>query len=170
MPQVALVYGSFLEGNSKRDIDTIFDSKPAGLDVSAPIEGNAFEFNSLKDTKAIVISCSSMNGFPAAGFHEFAKHLFEAANTNPGCLSHLSHAVYGNGDPDYEGVSYHNLYFTCISLVTFFTHPWSVSSLSLSQASAPNNPLPFMSDIHEHAPLHGPPARKGGLEAHFRPR
>merc|ERR1711935_526524 len=76
-PQVALVYGSFVEDNS-------------------------IDFDSLKDLKALVLCCSSRLGHPPPGFHEFARHLWEAANTNPGCLSHLSHCVYGNGDPEYE--------------------------------------------------------------------
>merc|ERR1712028_45952 len=101
-PQVALVYGSFLEDNSIRDINTIFDLKPDGVEVLEPVEGNSFDFDSLKDLKGLVICCSTRLGHPPPGFHEFAKHLWEAANTNPGCLSHLSHCVYGNGDPEYE--------------------------------------------------------------------
>jgi hypothetical protein len=50
-PNVALVYGSFFMGDSERDINTIKDKFPKieGLEVAAPVTGDAFDFNSLKD-------------------------------------------------------------------------------------------------------------------------
>ena len=96
MAKVALVYGSFVEDNSIRDINTIFETKIDGLDVAEPVEGNSFDFNSLADMKAIVICCSSRLGFPPPGFQEFARQLLLAATSNPGCLSHLTHGVPRN--------------------------------------------------------------------------
>lgn len=102
-PNVALVYGSFFMGDSVRDAQTIFDHFPKtpGLELAAPVEGNDFDFNSLKDYKFLVICTSSQYGMPPPNFKEFAHQLLLAAETNPGCLSHLQHAVYGNGDDTY---------------------------------------------------------------------
>jgi sulfite reductase alpha subunit-like flavoprotein len=105
-PNVAFVYGSFFMGDCERDIKVIRDSFPkilglTGLAVAEPVEGNAFDFNSLKDCKVLVICTSSQIGFPPPNFRDFAHSLLQAANTNPGCLKHLRHAVYGNGDETY---------------------------------------------------------------------
>jgi len=102
-PNVALVYGSFFMGDCERDIQTIFKGFPKvpGLEVAEPIEGNAFDFNSLKDYKFLILCTSSQYGMPPPNFKEFAHQLLLAAETNPGCLSHLHHAVYGNGDDTY---------------------------------------------------------------------
>jgi sulfite reductase alpha subunit-like flavoprotein len=102
-PNVALVYGSFFMGDCERDIQTIFKGFPniPGLELAEPIEGNAFDFNSLKDYKFLIICTSSQYGMPPPNFKEFAHQLLLAAETNPGCLSHLHHAVYGNGDDTY---------------------------------------------------------------------
>jgi len=102
-PNVALVYGSFFMGDSERDIKTIFNAFPKipGLEVAAPVEGNAFDFNSLKDLQYLVVCTSSQYGMPPPNFKEFAHQLLLAAETNPGCLSHLQHTVYGNGDETY---------------------------------------------------------------------
>jgi len=103
---VALVYGSFFMGDSERDINTIKESFPkalrlTGLEVAEPVEGNAFDFNSLKDCRVLVVCTSSQYGFPPPNFRDFAHALLVAATTNPGCLSHLRHVVYGNGDDTY---------------------------------------------------------------------
>merc|ERR1719163_901677 len=101
---VAVVYGSFFMGDSKRDAQDILDSFPkeTGLSCSAaPIEGNAFDFNNLKDTKFLVVCTSSMYGNPPKNFWEFYFHL-KAASENPAKpLQGLQHAVYGNGDETY---------------------------------------------------------------------
>jgi len=102
-PNVALVYGSFFMGDSERDIGTIHKAFPKidGLEVAEPITGDNFDFNSLKDCKFLIVCTSSQYGFPPKNFGAFAHHLLTAAKTNPGCLSHLQHAVYGNGDETY---------------------------------------------------------------------
>lgn len=102
-PNVALVYGSFFMGDSERDIATIHSEFPKieGLEVAAPVDGNSFDFNSLKDCKFLIVCTSSQYGFPPKNFGVFAHHLLTAASKNPGCLSHLQHAVYGNGDETY---------------------------------------------------------------------
>merc|ERR1712066_1205477 len=40
-------------------------------------------------------------GMPPPEFKDFAHHLLTAATKSPGCLKHLQHAVYGNGDETY---------------------------------------------------------------------
>jgi len=103
-PNVALVFGSFFMGDSRRDSEDILKAYPSdcGMSVSpAPIEGNAFNFNNLKDTKFLVVCCSSMYGNPPKNFWEFYFHL-KAASENPKKpLAGLQHAVYGNGDETY---------------------------------------------------------------------
>jgi len=102
-PNVALVYGSFFMGDSERNIKDIRDGFPGidGLEVAEPLEGNAFDFNTLRDCKLLVVCTSSQYGMPPPNFKEFAHQLLLAASGNPGCLSHLQHAVYGNGDDTY---------------------------------------------------------------------
>lgn len=107
MANVALVYGSFHEGNCIKDIQAIHAAFPqvlrlTGLDVQEPVEGAQFDFNSLKAVKVLIICTSSKLGFPPPNFQAFAYQLLLAANTNPGCLSHLRHAVCGNGQEMYE--------------------------------------------------------------------
>merc|ERR1712178_501544 len=101
---VAVVFGSFFMGDSRRDSEDILKAYPSdcGMSVSpAPIEGNAFNFNNLKDTKFLVVCCSSMYGNPPKNFWEFYFHL-KAASENPKKpLAGLQHAVYGNGDETY---------------------------------------------------------------------
>lgn len=69
------------------------------LRLYEPIAGNRFDFDSLKETDALVLSTSSWFGFPPPEMRDFAHQLLLTAETNPGCLSHLQHAVWGNGDP-----------------------------------------------------------------------
>jgi len=101
---VAVVFGSFFMGDSKRDSGDILECKPSDMKMSvnsAPIEGNAFDFNNLKDTKFLVVCTSSMYGNPPKNFWEFYFHL-KAASENPNKpLAGLQHAVYGNGDETY---------------------------------------------------------------------
>lgn len=103
MANVALVYGSFFMGDSERNINDIKNGFPniEGLTVAAPLEGEQFDFNSLKDMKFLVVCTSSQYGMPPPNIKEFTHQLLLAATTNPGCLSHLQHAVYGNGDDTY---------------------------------------------------------------------
>jgi hypothetical protein len=102
-PNVALVYGSFFMGDCERDIKTIQEAFPGieGLEVAAPVTGNDFNFDSLKDCKMLIVCTSSTYGFPPKNFGDFAHHLLTAATKHPGCLSHLKHVVYGNGDETY---------------------------------------------------------------------
>jgi len=102
-PNVALVYGSFFMGDSERNIQDIQKGFPNinGLEIAQPVEGNKFDFNTLKDTKLLVVCTSSQYGMPPPNIKEFIHQLLIAAETNPGCLSHLQHAVYGNGDETY---------------------------------------------------------------------
>ena len=59
---VAIVYGSFFMGDSKRDAEGIHASNPedTGMSVGGIVTGNEFDFNSLKDTKFLVVCTSSM--------------------------------------------------------------------------------------------------------------
>jgi len=101
---VAVVFGSFFMGDSKRDADTICGAYPSDSSLSisaAPIEGNDFNFNNLKDTKFLVVCTSSMYGNPPKNFWEFYFHL-KAASENPKKpFTGMQHAVYGNGDETY---------------------------------------------------------------------
>merc|ERR1711904_319620 len=72
-----------------------------GLEVAEIKSGDDFDFNSLKDMKLLIVCTSSQYGFPPKNFGKFAHHLLTAASTSPGCLSHLQHCVYGNGDETY---------------------------------------------------------------------
>lgn len=102
-PNVALLHGSFFMGDCERDIAVIKDAFPgiSGLEVAAPVSGNDFKFDTLKDCKLLIVCTSSTYGFPPKNFGAFAHHLLTAATKYPGCLSHLQHAVYGNGDETY---------------------------------------------------------------------
>lgn len=75
-----------------------FDSTEAEFRISNPIEGDRFDFESLADTDYLVVSTSSCLGFPPSNFVDFSHQLKLAAATNPGCLGHMRHAVWGNGD------------------------------------------------------------------------
>jgi hypothetical protein len=71
---------------------------PKELAVCKPLDGNKFEFDSLSNTQLLILCTSSQNGFPPFNMVEFAHQLLLAAETGPvGCLSHLRHAVWGNG-------------------------------------------------------------------------
>ena len=100
---VAVVFGSFFMGDSERDAKDILNVMPNG-DLEKPssiVAGNDFNFNSLKNTKFLVVCTSSMYGNPPKNFWEFYYHL-KAASENPNKpLKGLQHAVYGNGDETY---------------------------------------------------------------------
>jgi hypothetical protein len=100
---VAVVYGSFFMGDSESDAKTIVNNFPScDLDAPAqPFTGNDFNFNSLKNTKYLVVCTSSMYGNPPKNFWEFYYHL-KVASENPNKpLKGLQHCVYGNGDETY---------------------------------------------------------------------
>jgi sulfite reductase alpha subunit-like flavoprotein len=101
---VAVVYGSFFMGDSKRDAADILAAYPkdCGLSINeAAIEGNNFNFDHLKQTKFLVVCSSSMYGNPPKNFWQFYFHL-KAASENPNKpLKGLQYAVYGNGDETY---------------------------------------------------------------------
>jgi sulfite reductase alpha subunit-like flavoprotein len=104
---IAVVYGSFQKGDCERDAKTIHQKFPpllqlTGYDVYDPIDGNEFDFDLMKDIKVLVVCTSSKLGLPPPNFLVFAQHLLKAARTNPGCLSHMRHAVCGNGQEMYE--------------------------------------------------------------------
>lgn len=102
-PVVSIVYGSFDKGYSQHDANKMYkqwQSGSYGLRVLPPQSGAEFEFDSLKDTDVLVVCCSSQTGFPCDNFAEFAHQLMLVSETGEeGCLSHLQHAVWGNGDP-----------------------------------------------------------------------
>jgi len=101
---VAVVYGSFFMGDSKRDAADIISAYPkdCGMTINEEaIEGNSFNFDHLKQTKFLVVCSSSMYGNPPKNFWEFYFHL-KAASENPNKpLKGLQYAVYGNGDETY---------------------------------------------------------------------
>jgi sulfite reductase alpha subunit-like flavoprotein len=101
---IAFVYGSFHKQNCVRDVKIIHELLPKDLGLAAtdPVEGNAFDFDSLKDVKVLVVCTSSKLGFPPENMLSFAHHLLTAAKTNPGCLSHLRHVVCGSGQVMYK--------------------------------------------------------------------
>lgn len=103
-PNVALVYGSFFMGDSERDIGTIYKTFPGceGFKVAEPVSGENFDFDMLKDCKLLILCTSSQLGYPPKNFEKFAHNLLTAATKHPGCLSHLQHAVFGNGDETYH--------------------------------------------------------------------
>ena len=105
---VALVFGSFFMGDSRRDSAAIAGAFPADAAAAAgisgpptPIEGNSFDFNSLASTKYLVVCTSSMYGNPPKNFWEFYYHLKQASENPQKPLKHLQHCVYGNGDETY---------------------------------------------------------------------
>ena len=59
----------------------------------------------LRTRSYLVLSTSSQNGFPPGNFVDFAHQLLLAAETapEPDFLSHMQHAVWGNGDPRWLG-------------------------------------------------------------------
>jgi len=101
------VYGSFTpQGNTIRDVHEIHEllSRVPSFNVATPTDGTSFDFNllaekSTNDRQLLIIATSSMFGQPPQNFTPFAHNLLLAADTNPGCLAHLHHAVWGTGDP-----------------------------------------------------------------------
>ena len=97
--KVALVYGSFHQGNSERDIKHIRSSFPGCdlLNVTEPTAGNDFKFNTLRKYNFLIVCTSSRYGMPPANFVQFAQQLFLASKDPSKPLKHLQHAVFGNG-------------------------------------------------------------------------
>jgi hypothetical protein len=100
---VAVVFGSFFMGDSESDAKMIVKLFPkCDLDAPAqPFTGNDFNFNSLKNTKYLVVCTSSMYGNPPKNFWEFYYHLKQASENPNKPLKGLQHTVYGNGDETY---------------------------------------------------------------------
>ena len=61
-------------------------------------DGDEFDFDSLASCSHLVLATSSCLGHPPHNLSGFAHQLLLAGETAPGCLSHLQHAVWGNGD------------------------------------------------------------------------
>lgn len=100
--RVAIVYGTFDCGKSAEDAQILLDyvqqqHPDLKLDVSVS-SGDEFDFDSLTQVSHLVLSTSSWFGHPPLGLRDVAHQLLLTAETAPGCLSHLQHAVWGNGD------------------------------------------------------------------------
>jgi flavocytochrome c len=100
---IAVVYGSFFMGDSERDGASIVDSFPGIEGLAAPkaVTGNDFDFNSLANTKYLIVCTSSMYGNPPKNFWQFYYHLKAASLNGAQPLKGLKYAVYGNGDETY---------------------------------------------------------------------
>ena len=98
--RVSIVYGTFCNGSSRLDAQAIAASATASrLRFRVNVEdGAAFDFDGLRDTAFLLVSTSSWLGMPPANLAGFAQQLLLAAETHPGCLAHLQHAVWGRGD------------------------------------------------------------------------
>jgi sulfite reductase alpha subunit-like flavoprotein len=100
---VAVVFGSFFMGDSESDAKTIVKNFPT-CDLTPPTQsftGNDFNFNSLKNTKYLIVCTSSMYGNPPKNFWEFYYHLKQASENPNQPLKGLQHTVFGNGDETY---------------------------------------------------------------------
>jgi len=93
------------EDGDSFDMDSLIDRNNTG-EVSAATASTA-ETGPLAKTAGaptmLVVSTSSWNGYPPANLVNFSHQLKLASVTNPGCLSHLTHAVWGNGDERWWG-------------------------------------------------------------------
>jgi flavocytochrome c len=100
---IAVVVGSFFMGDSERDAATIVDAFPGINGLAAPkaVAGNDFDFNSLANTKYLIVVTSSMYGNPPKNFWQFYYHLKAASLNGAKPLKGLKYAVYGNGDETY---------------------------------------------------------------------
>ena len=97
---VTIVYGSFECGQAVAAAKEIRSLAPSNLHVREPQSGDEFDFDTLKDTRYLIVCASSQNGFPPANLTDFMHQLCLAADTaEPDCLNHLRHAVWGEGDP-----------------------------------------------------------------------
>ena len=56
------------------------------------------DFDSLTEVSHLVLSASSWFGHPPPNLTDFAHQLLLTAESAPGCLSHLQHTVWGNGN------------------------------------------------------------------------
>lgn len=100
--RIAIVYGTFDCGNSAEDAEIMLDyvqQRHPDLAPSVQVtSGEEFDFDSLTQVSHLVLSTSSWFGHPPHGLIDFAHQLLLTSETAPGCLSHLQHAVWGNGD------------------------------------------------------------------------
>jgi len=107
---VGIVYGSFTQhATAIRDAWEIYEAlngakvsnDSAILSVREPLSGDDFDIDSLdkNETDVLIVSTASQFGMPPQNFARFCQEMLLAARTNPGCLSHLHHAVWGAGDP-----------------------------------------------------------------------
>lgn len=134
------MYGSFFMGDSERDAAAIHACFPEDTGLKAPVapvEGNEFDFDSLAVSKFLVVCTSSMYGNPPANFWKFYSHL-KAASMNPNKpLSHLQHAVYGNGDE-----TYYDTYMNVPRMVdTLLERAGSTRFYARGETSEPHAPL-----------------------------
>jgi len=69
------------------------------LSVRKPLSGEDFNIDSLdkSETDVLIVSTASQFGMPPQTLARFCQELSLAARTNPGCFSHLHHAVWGVG-------------------------------------------------------------------------
>jgi len=106
--RVATVYGSFGEdreseiaaGVLREGWDALrLASRFPSASISEPVAADELDFDSLAETDFLLVVTSSRLGFPPPNFTSFSHNLLLAAKSNPGCLAHLQHAVFGNGHP-----------------------------------------------------------------------
>lgn len=106
--RVATVYGSFGRdrksdcdsGVLREGWDTLrLASRFPSASISNPVAADELDFDSLAETDFLLVVTSSRLGFPPPNFTSFSHNLLLAAKSNPGCLAHLQHAVFGNGHP-----------------------------------------------------------------------
>merc|ERR1712086_855188 len=91
-------------GDSEADGKMVVDLFPTNSSLTPPTSastGNDFNFNSLKNTKYLVVATSSMYGNPPKNFWEFYYHLKQASENPNKPLQGLQHVVMGNGDETY---------------------------------------------------------------------
>ena len=99
--RVAIRYGSFNCGHSIEDTEVIRDwvERRPDLELSLQVmSGDDFSFDELAELDHLVVSTSSVYGQAPGSISQFAHQLLLTAETAPGRLSHLQHAVWGNGD------------------------------------------------------------------------
>ena len=110
--RVAIVYGSFASETSAEDAEIIQEyAMHRKLDLLMRVaDGDEFDFDSLASCSHLVLATSSCLGHPPHNLSGFAHQLLLAGETAPGCLSHLQHAVWGNGDERW--------YSACMSVLT----------------------------------------------------
>ena len=98
---VSIVYGSFERGYSLASANEIKVLAPsdASLHIHDVQSGNAFDFNSLRETDYLIVCTSSQNGYPPENLTEFAHQLYLAAMTGRRLPQAPSACGMGEGDP-----------------------------------------------------------------------